>query len=47
MGGYFKNRTAKVSAPVDLLPPGMLEVNVREICGGELYSLSFRKPSTG
>jgi hypothetical protein len=33
-----------VTAPVDLLPPEMQAVQVKEIAGGDLYCLSFRKP---
>src|ERR1700752_2626287 len=36
--------TEKVQCPIDLVPADMKEVNEREICGGKLYSLSFRKP---
>ena len=43
-GSFYGNRTQAISAPVDLLPAGMKEVRVREIAGGDLYCLSFRKP---
>ncbi len=43
-GAFFKNRPRAISPPVDLLPPGMQEVSVREIWNRELYVLSFRKP---
>lgn len=33
-----------ISIPSDLVPVDMEEARVREICGGELYYLSFRKP---
>jgi ubiquinone/menaquinone biosynthesis C-methylase UbiE len=41
---FFKNRPRTIAAPVDLLPPGMEEVSVREIWDGELYVLTFRRP---
>ncbi len=41
---FFKNRPRIIVAPVDLLPPGMLEVTVREIWDRELFVLTFRKP---
>jgi ubiquinone/menaquinone biosynthesis C-methylase UbiE len=41
---FFKNRPRAIRAPVDLLPPGMQEVSVREIWDRELYVLTFRKP---
>jgi ubiquinone/menaquinone biosynthesis C-methylase UbiE len=43
-GAFFKNRPRSIEAPVSLLPPGMLEVNVQEIWKRELYVLTFRKP---
>ena len=43
-GAFFKNRPRTIVAPVDLLPPGMLEVTVREIWNRELFVLTFRKP---
>jgi hypothetical protein len=43
-GAFFKNRPRTIVAPVDLLPPGMLEVTVREIWDRELFVLTFRKP---
>lgn len=43
-GGFYGHRKEAISAPVDLLPPGMLDVRVTDIAGGELYCLSFRKP---
>jgi ubiquinone/menaquinone biosynthesis C-methylase UbiE len=41
---FFRNRPRTIVAPVSLLPPGMREVEVREICDRELYVLTFRKP---
>jgi ubiquinone/menaquinone biosynthesis C-methylase UbiE len=43
-GAFFKNRPRTIAAPVNLLPPGMEEVSVREIWDRELYVLTFRKP---
>lgn len=34
----------RFAAPVDLVPPGMLDVQVKEIARGNLYCLIFRKP---
>ena len=44
---YFKNRTEPVVNPVDLVPPGMAQIRTKEIIGGRLYVLSFRKPAAG
>jgi ubiquinone/menaquinone biosynthesis C-methylase UbiE len=41
---FYGNRNDAISAPVNLLPPGMQEVRVKDIAGGDLYCLSFRKP---
>ena len=38
-----KDRT-QVTAPVDLLPPGMQEVRVDEVWNGWMYCIEFRKP---
>jgi len=43
-GTFFRNRPRTIVAPANLLPAGMREVEVREICDGELYVLTFRKP---
>ena len=42
--GFYGNRKQAISAPVDLLPPEMQDVQVKDIAGGDLYCLSFRKP---
>lgn len=39
---YFKETTT--SAPVDLIPSGMMEIKLRNICKDLMYCLSFRKP---
>jgi len=44
MDGWYGNRAQAITAPVDLLPPEMQEVRVKDISGGDLYCLSFRKP---
>ena len=44
-GAFFKNRPRTIVAPANLLPPGMQEIEVREICDRELYILTFRKPA--
>jgi ubiquinone/menaquinone biosynthesis C-methylase UbiE len=43
-GEFYGNRNGMISAPVNLLPPGMQDVRVKDIAGGDLYCLSFRKP---
>jgi ubiquinone/menaquinone biosynthesis C-methylase UbiE len=43
-GGFYGNRAQPIFAPVDLLPPEMQDVQVKDIAGGDLYCLSFRKP---
>ncbi len=44
---FYAARPRTIAAPVDDLPSGMREVQVRDICGGELYCLTFRKPGPG
>jgi ubiquinone/menaquinone biosynthesis C-methylase UbiE len=41
---FFKDRPRTIVAPAGLLPTGMQEVTVQEICDRELYVLTFRKP---
>jgi ubiquinone/menaquinone biosynthesis C-methylase UbiE len=36
--------TEKVQCPTALVPPEMKDITAREICGGKLYCLTFRKP---
>jgi len=43
-GQFYGNRQNAISAPVELLPPEMQEVRVKNISGGDLYCLTFRKP---
>lgn len=48
-GSYFKNRKEPVTAPVDLVPPEMLErhVEILNVVGkNRFYALTFRKPAT-
>lgn len=40
----FPPGSEKVSCPIDLVPAEMKDVTAREICGGKLYCLTFRKP---
>lgn len=40
----FEPGTEKVRCPIDLVPTEMKDVTAREICGGKLYCLTFRKP---
>ena len=42
--GYFEPGSESVRCPVDLVPEEMEEVKAREIFGGKLYCLTFRKP---
>ena len=34
----------KISAPIDAVPDEMQEIKVREVAGGRLYCITFRKP---
>jgi ubiquinone/menaquinone biosynthesis C-methylase UbiE len=43
-GAFYANRPRTIAAPAALVPPEMQEVKVREMWGGELYCLTFRKP---
>lgn len=43
VGKQYKHRSA-IQAPVDLIPPGMQDLHVKEICTGLMYCLSFRVP---
>jgi ubiquinone/menaquinone biosynthesis C-methylase UbiE/uncharacterized protein YbaR (Trm112 family) len=44
IGEYFKGRTQTVSAPIDLLPPEMEEVEIDTLGRNRFYVLTFRKP---
>lgn len=41
---FYGHRQQAITAPVELLPPGMQEVAVTDIGGGDMYCLTFRKP---
>ena len=41
---YFKGRSARVSAPLDLVPENMLDTSVTTLRGDSFYVLTFRKP---
>jgi ubiquinone/menaquinone biosynthesis C-methylase UbiE len=43
-GHLYKNRKQPVSAPIDLVPPEMQEINLEIGRTGEWYMLTFRKP---
>ncbi len=43
-GRFYGQRREAIAAPIDLLPPEAREVHVRDIAGGDLYCLTFRKP---
>ncbi len=43
-GGFYGNRKQAIAAPLDLLPAEVQEVRVKDIAGGDLYCLTFRKP---
>lgn len=41
---YFKGRSARVSAPLDLVPENMLDTSMKTLRGDSFYVLTFRKP---
>ena len=43
-GSFYTDQHSAATAPVDYLPSGMKEVQVKTIAGGELYCLTFRTP---
>jgi ubiquinone/menaquinone biosynthesis C-methylase UbiE len=43
---FYKKRSATIVAPMSFVPSEMLDVHVKELCGGELYCLTFRKAET-
>ncbi len=46
-GGYYKNRKEAVTAPIDLVPPEMLETHLellKPMGKNRFYALTFRKP---
>jgi ubiquinone/menaquinone biosynthesis C-methylase UbiE len=44
VGRFFRGRRHAVSAPVDSVPSGVSDLRLRDICDGDLYCLTFRKP---
>lgn len=42
---FYKDRYEAIAAPIGFVPIEMLDVHVKEVCGGELYCLTFRKPT--
>jgi len=44
VGSFYRNQHSSANAPVDCLPSGVKEVQVKTIANGELYCLSFRCP---
>ena len=44
---YFPPGSEAVRCPIDLVPEEMEEIRAREIAGGKLYCLTFRKPGAG
>jgi ubiquinone/menaquinone biosynthesis C-methylase UbiE len=45
LAGFYKNRKAPVSAPLDLVPPEMQEIHLQLLKNGMFYALTFRKPA--
>jgi ubiquinone/menaquinone biosynthesis C-methylase UbiE len=43
-GAFYSEQHASALAPVDFLPPGMRDVQVKTIAKGDLYCLTFRSP---
>ncbi len=43
-GRFYGNRKQSISAPVDLVPAEMQDIQVKNIAGDDLYCLTFRKP---
>ena len=42
---WLREHADRFAAPVDQLPPGMLEVQASQIVRGNMYCLTFSKPS--
>ena len=40
----YYNDEQDISAPIELIPREMLDINYKEVCKGLMYCLSFRKP---
>lgn len=43
--GAFPDQRAAITAPVDMIPPTMLELTCENIWNGFMYCLQFRKPA--
>jgi ubiquinone/menaquinone biosynthesis C-methylase UbiE len=41
-GAFYANQCSFTHAPVEFLPPGLLEVKVKNIANGDLYCMTFR-----
>lgn len=41
---YYAGQGKLASCPIDLIPAGMANVQTKEIVGGRMYCLTFRKP---
>ena len=44
VGRWLREQRDRFSAPVELVPEGMSEVQVKEFAQGNMYCLTFRKP---
>jgi ubiquinone/menaquinone biosynthesis C-methylase UbiE len=42
--GYYASETRSASAPIDIVPAGMREIQTRLVSAGNEYCLTFRKP---
>jgi ubiquinone/menaquinone biosynthesis C-methylase UbiE len=42
---YFPPGTEAVRCPIDLVPEEMEEIKAREVAGGKMYCITFRKPA--
>jgi hypothetical protein len=40
---FYKDTDQAIAAPIGFVPTEMVDVHVKEVCGGELYCLTFRK----
>jgi ubiquinone/menaquinone biosynthesis C-methylase UbiE len=41
---FYKDRPETITAPVDLIPRNMLDIEAKNILDGDLYCVTFRKP---
>ena len=42
--GYFKDRDETISAPINIVPPEMLDIKLELVWQNRFYALTFRKP---